>query len=142
MPENSILKGDAFEDDRGILRFVNSFDMTEIVRFYEIEQKGTQIIRGWQGHKLEKKWFYCLSGSFVINIVEIDDFSNPSEHLIPCRIELDSKSPEILAVHNGFATGIKASTSNSRLLVFSNFGLKDSSNDDFRFPKEKWSAVW
>lgn len=116
--------------------------MDEIVRFYEIAPRTQQIIRAWQGHQHEKKWFYCLSGSFVINIVEINDFNDPSDGLIPIKIELDSSNPEILAVPTGFATGIKATSENARLQVFSNVALGESKDDDFRFPLEKWSAEW
>lgn len=142
MSNNLLIKGEVFEDERGTLRFVNAFNMEEVVRFYEITPKNQEIIRAWQGHRFEKKWFYCLSGSFVINIVEINDFNNPSDGLIPIRMELDSSKTMILAVPNGFATGIKAVSKNSRLQVFSNASLEESKDDDFRFPMGKWSAEW
>ncbi|MEC8831076.1 MAG: sugar epimerase [Bacteroidota bacterium] len=142
MSNNLLIKGEVFEDERGTLRFVNAFNMEEVVRFYEIAPKNQEIIRAWQGHQFEKKWFYCLSGSFVINIVEINDFNNPSDGLIPIRMELDSSKAMILAVPNGFATGIKAASKNSRLQVFSNASLEESKDDDFRFPLGKWSAEW
>lgn len=142
MDDNKLIKGELYQDERGTLRSFNLFNMSEIVRLYEIAPKNEQIIRAWQGHQFEKKWFYCLSGSFVINMVEIDNFENPSDRLTPIRIELDSRTPEILAVPNGYATGIKATSAVCRLQVFSNFGLEDSGNDDFRYPLEKWSAVW
>ncbi|PWL39146.1 dTDP-6-deoxy-3,4-keto-hexulose isomerase [Flagellimonas aquimarina] len=142
MINDFLIKGEVFEDERGKLRFINLFDMSEIIRFYEIVPKNQQIIRAWQGHKHEKKWFHCLSGSFIINIIEIDNFSNPSDDLIPTRIVLSSQTPEILAIPNGFATGIMATLENSRLQVFSNFGINESKKDDFRYPLEKWQAEW
>ncbi|NAY91224.1 dTDP-6-deoxy-3,4-keto-hexulose isomerase [Muricauda sp. JGD-17] len=142
MTSDFLIQGDTFTDERGTLRFVNNFDMSEVVRFYEILPKDEDLIRAWQGHQFEKKWFHCISGSFVINLVEIDNFENPSEHLTPKRIELSSQPPEILAVPNGYATGIKASVTGSILQVFSNFGLKESAADDHRYPLEKWSAKW
>nr|WP_299067430.1 sugar epimerase [uncultured Allomuricauda sp.] len=137
-----LIKGEIFEDERGKLSFANTFDMSEIVRFYEIAPKNQQIIRAWQGHELEKKWFNCLSGSFIINIIKVDSFDNPSDYLAPTRMELNSYTAEILAVPGGFATGIKATSKDSRLQVFSNLGLNESKKDDFRFPLEKWSAEW
>ena len=142
MNNNLLIEGEVFEDERGTLRFVNAFKMEEVVRFYEIAPKSQEIIRAWQGHQFEKKWFYCLSGSFVINIVEISDFNNPSDGLIPTRMELDSSNTTILAVPNGFATGIKAASENARLQVFSNATLEESKDDDFRFHLGKWSAEW
>ncbi|MER3318199.1 MAG: hypothetical protein RIB79_07895 [Allomuricauda sp.] len=116
--------------------------MSEIVRFYEISPANQDIIRAWQGHQHEKKWFYCLSGSFVINIIEINDFNRPLEDLTPIRVELDSSNPKILAIPGGFVTGIKATSKNARLQVFSNAALDESKNDDFRFPLNQWSAQW
>ncbi len=142
MISDFLIPGDTFTDARGTLRFANAFDMSEVVRFYEILPIDEGQIRAWQGHRFEKKWFHCLLGSFIINLVEIDNFENPSENLTPIRVELDSGKPNILAVPNGYATGIKASSPGSRLQVFSNFGLKESSEDDYRYPLEKWSAQW
>ncbi|WP_222983941.1 sugar epimerase [Flagellimonas meishanensis] len=142
MISDFLIEGDTFMDDRGTLRFANTFDMSEVVRFYEILPKNQDFIRAWQGHQFEKKWFHCISGSFVINLVEIDNFKAPSEELVPVRIELDSFKPNVLAVPSGYATGIRANTPNSRLQVFSNFGLRESSEDDYRYPLEKWSAQW
>ncbi len=137
-----LIGGGQFEDERGAVRFINDFDMTQVVRFYEIVPKDEKIIRAWQGHKVEKKWFYCLTGSFTINIVEVDDFLSPSDDLRPIRIDLSQEIPKILSVPGGFATGIKASSANSRLQIFSNFDLEESKNDDYRFPMQKWSAQW
>ena len=142
MKDYALIQGEIYEDDRGALRFVNDFNMAEIIRFYEIAPKNEDIIRAWQGHEYEKKWFHCLAGSFVINLVAIDNIKNPSNQLVPQRIELEAGSPQILEVPGGYATGIKASSNNSRLQVFSNYGLEASAADDYRFPLDKWSAVW
>lgn len=142
MADHRLIKGDLFEDERGKLRFVNAFDLQEVVRFYEIAPKNVHVIRAWQAHQQERKWFYCLSGSFVINLVQVDCFDSPSDKLVPLRIEIDDSVPQVLCVPGGYATGIKATTEGSRLQVFSNFGLAASKKDDFRFPLEKWEAKW
>jgi dTDP-4-dehydrorhamnose 3,5-epimerase-like enzyme len=142
MRNNLVIAGDTFQDERGEMRFFNSFNMSEIVRFYEISPVNQDIIRGWQGHQHEKKWFYCLSGGFLINIIEINDFNRPSEDLTPIRVELESSNPRILAVPGGFVTAIKATSNNARLQVFSNAALNESKNDDFRFPLDQWLAKW
>ena len=142
MHSDFLIDVELFQDSRGTMRFANTFDMDEIVRFYEITPANQEHIRAWQGHEHEKKWFYCLSGLFVINVVKIEDFSHPNKNIAPLRFELNTQEPKILSVPGGYATGIKASTDNARLQVFSNTNLKDSSADDYRFPLETWKAIW
>ena len=55
--------GDFHKDERGTVRFVNDFDMSQVVRMYCIEPK-LGVIRAWQGQKVETKWFYAAKGSF------------------------------------------------------------------------------
>ena len=142
MTKQCLIKGEAYKDERGTVSFINAFNMSEVVRLYEIAPKDQLGIRAWQGHRFEKKWFYCISGSFVINIIKLDDFHSPSQDLVPERIVLQSIYPEILSVPNGFVTGIKAIAPNSRLQIFSNFDLGESQQDDYRFPLDQWSAKW
>lgn len=136
------IKGNSFSDNRGEIRFFNSLDMTTIVRFYEIAPSSTEIIRAWQGHKLEKKWFYCHSGAFVINIVNIAEENITLSELSTERFELNDSMPIILEVPAGNATGFKALMPGSKLMVFSNFTLEESTKDDIRFPLETWNAEW
>lgn len=142
MRSKFLIEGEVFEDERGRMQFVNAFNMEGIVRFYEIAPKNQNVIRAWQGHRHERKWFHCLSGSFVINLIELDNFTDPGDHLVPLRFEISASKPEILAVPGGFATGFKASSEDARLQVFSDVSLEDSKNDDIRFPLEKWAAIW
>ncbi len=116
--------------------------MGKIVRFYEIVPNNMNTIRAWQGHKKEKKWFYCSSGGFVMNLIKIDNFEKPSSLLIPERVLLDAKNTVILEISGGYATGFRATEENSRLQVFSNLSLNKSKNDDFRYPIDKWNAKW
>lgn len=138
---NSI-QGENFSDQRGGLNFFNNFDMSEIVRMYEIMPSDISTIRGWQGHRNEKKWFYCNSGAFTFNLVKLDDFNALSKTIAPKRFILEAKKPTVLEISGGYATGFKAQTENSKLLVFSNFSLEESKNDDFRFPVGTWAAQW
>ncbi len=142
MAYNKLISGDTFSDARGQLNFFNAFDMASIVRVYEIKHGNTDVIRAWQAHKKEMKWFYCHTGSFVMYLVEVDDFEQPSDLLKPKRIILDAKNPAILELSGGYATGFKAQEENSTLQVYSNFSLDESKNDDFRYPIEKWDAKW
>jgi len=142
MVYHKLISGANFSDTRGKLNFFNAFDMASIVRFYEIKHENIDIIRAWQAHKEEKKWFYCHAGAFVVNLVEMDDFDSPSSQLKPERFLLEAKNPKVLEISGGYATGFKAVEENSILQVFSNFSLEASKNDDFRYPIEKWDTQW
>ena len=78
----------------------------------------------------------------MVQLIEVDNFEQPSPLLNPKRIVLDAKNPAILEISGGYATGFKAIEENSILQVFSNFSLDESKNDDFRYPIEKWEAKW
>jgi len=142
MGEITVFDGSSHVDERGKLNFFNTFDMKEVVRLYEIEPSTTNIIRAWQGHQEEKKWFYCPTGGFVINLIKIDDFQNPSKKLKVERFILSEDQPSILEVPGGFANGFKSITEGAKLMVFSNFSVAASQKDDFRFPVDQWSAQW
>jgi dTDP-4-dehydrorhamnose 3,5-epimerase len=142
MTSVKLIQGNVFKDERGGLKFFNSFQMSEIKRFYEISPADTSTIRAWQGHKEEKKWFYCNSGAFVVNLIKIDNFEKPSPELKADKYELSAEKPLILEISGGFASGIKATEKNSRLLVFSNFTLEESREDEFRYSPQTWKASW
>ncbi len=136
------IEGSSFVDTRGILNFFNSFNMTEVIRVYEISPANTNDIRGWQAHKNEKKWFYCNAGAIIVNLIEIDDFKTPSKTIAAKQFKLEATKPSILEITGGYATAFKAQEENSKLLVFSNFSLEESKNDDFRYALDQWSAMW
>ncbi|MEO0572685.1 MAG: WxcM-like domain-containing protein [Bacteroidota bacterium] len=142
MNESRAVRGESFHDHRGSLRFFNQFNMQEIVRFYEISPANTELIRGWQGHRIEKKWFYCTKGSFIINVVSMDDHETPSNSVIAAQYLLKESLPEVLFVPKNHATAIKAIKEDAKLQVYSNFTLEESKNDDLRFPLEKWTTNW
>jgi len=139
MPENiTILAGGQHDDARGKLIFFNDFNMAGVKRFYVIEHPDTQIVRAWQGHQKEEKWFYAVDGSFKIVLAQPDNWQNPSAELNTEEFVLDSTEPRILYVPGGFANGFKALKQKSRILVFSSFTVEESSKDNFRFDKSLW----
>ncbi len=143
MSENpKIILGDSFIDNRGVVSFCNDFSLKQIVRFYEITPKDTITVRAWQAHKRESKWFYCTQGAFKINLVKIDSFENPSNDLEVYPYEINDQTPQVLFIPGGYATGFKAILNDSKLMVFSDFDLIDSKEDDFRFETEKWKTKW
>src|SRR5690606_27634439 len=102
-----IIAGDVATDHRGQIRFVNGFDMTEIKRFYIIKNSDTNLVRGWRGHRIEKRWFYVLSGAFFVDIVKIDDWNRTSPELPIKRFRLSQTDQKVLYVPEGHATALK-----------------------------------
>ncbi len=139
MPEKpNIIKGNFFSDSRGLLRFVNDFHFEDVKRFYFIKHFETSIVRAWQGHQIEKKYFYPISGSFLVAWIKIDDFKNPSDDLIPEYHILSSAKSEIIAIPKGYANGLKALEANSEIMVLSDMELDDSIKEKIRYPSHWW----
>jgi len=138
LESTKIISGGQFTDDRGTVSFVNDFDMTSIKRFYAIHHPNEEIIRAWQGHKREKKWFYCVRGSFLINVIQIDSWEQPSMDLVVISHYLESSNPSVLYVPGGHVTGIKAHEADSTLMVYSDMFIDETKDDDFRFEKNNW----
>jgi dTDP-4-dehydrorhamnose 3,5-epimerase len=138
MQKAEIITGGTHTDDRGTLTFFNDFDMKRVRRFYQIDHPDTTIIRAWQAHQIEQKWFYVTRGSFKVILVQPDNWSNPSPDLSYEEFTLQSDQKQVLHIPGGLANGFQALEPNSRLLVFSNFSMKEAGTDDFRFDKNLW----
>ncbi len=134
----NIITGNQFQDARGKLTFVNDFDMSAIRRFYTIEHPDLNVVRAWQGHQVESKWFLVLEGIFEISTVSPDNWEQPSEQLQVDTYLLEAGTPQVLHIPPGNATGFRALQVNSKMIVFSDQLLQDSIKDDFRFPSHYW----
>jgi dTDP-4-dehydrorhamnose 3,5-epimerase-like enzyme len=132
------LKGEVFTDHRGTIRFVNDFEFESIRRFYIIMHSDTSVIRAWQGHKIETKYFYVTKGTFLINWIQVDNWENPSNNLYIHSKVISDKESEVLKVSPGHVSGFKALESDSMVIVFSDLNLTDSKKDDYRFPVDMW----
>jgi dTDP-4-dehydrorhamnose 3,5-epimerase-like enzyme len=131
--DNKLLTGNIFTDDRGKIAYNNDFDASPVKRIYTIENHSTDFIRGWQGHKIEQRWFACMKGSFEISVIEVDDFENPSKDL-PIQKFILQEGPLIyLHIPAGCITAIQALEEKSKLLVMADYGL-GVNNDEYRFP--------
>ena len=133
-----LIHGSKHIDERGIISFVNDFKLEKVVRFYTILHEDVSVIRAWQGHKFETKYFYCLKGKFIMNLVKVDDWNNPSNELIVNTFMLEEDISQVLFVPPGYANGFKAISKGSHLIVYSNKTVKDSQKDDYRFNKDSW----
>ena len=133
-----LIKGGVFEDSRGRLDFVNDFNLTEIKRLYFTTNISVDFFRAWQGHKIESRWFFCVKGKFEIELVQIDDWENPSSELVPVTYSLSSDEPQVLFIPPGYVNGFRALEENSKLMILSDFEMGVNENDDVRFDSTKW----
>jgi len=134
-----IIKGGNYTDERGGLEFYNDFDMSQIKRIYFTTHFDPKVIRAWQGHTIESRWFCTVKGSFQVKLIEIDNWKNPSDELKVLEYRLTTEKQEILYIPNGFVNGFKALEVNSKLMIMSNYKLNEIENDQIRFDKNKWT---
>lgn len=138
MTEISVIPGEIFTDHRGKIASLNAFRFPGVERFYFIHHPDTTVIRGWHGHQHEKKWFYCVKGTFPLGLVQIDNWDSPSPELVPEIVHLSEQESRIVCVPEGYANCIKAETADSILLVFSGKVLDDALEDSWRYDKDLW----
>ena len=106
--------------------------MTQVMRMYCIEPK-LGVIRAWQGHKKETKWFYAAKGSFLVKTVVMSSFERK-------KYLLKDTESKVLEIPGGYYNGFEALESGSVLMVFSDVDLDSSKADDFRVSLDnlKW----
>ena len=132
------ISGENYTDKRGQLEFFNDFDMSPIKRVYFTTHFDSDVIRAWQGHKIESRWFICVKGSFTVKLAEIDDWKYPSQNLKIRKYTLSENEPVVLYIPQGYVNGFKALEQNSKLMIMSNYGFKEIENDQVRFDQNKW----
>ena len=135
-----IIEGEVFHDERGQLSCLNHFGLEGVRRVYFIHHPDISVIRGWHGHRLERKWFYCVHGCFTLGLVEIDNWETPSPTLKPTWLNLNDQESRIVCVPAGWASWIKAEKPDSALMVMSDKSYDEAiaSGDSTRFPQEMW----
>lgn len=138
MSEIKVIKGEEFQDHRGILNSLNNFHFDGIRRGYFIHHPDDSVVRGWHGHQNERKWFYCVKGAFSLAVVKPDDWDNPSDDLIPEIFHLNEKNSQLVCVPVGYANCLKAWEPGSVMMVLSDKILEDALEDSWRYDKEKW----
>lgn len=134
----SIVDGEIFTDHRGQISSLNNFRFPGVERVYFIHHSSEEVIRGWHGHQFEKKWFYCIKGSFTVALVEVDNWESPSTNLIPEVFQLTEVRSQILCIPEGYANCIKANEPNSTLMVFSGKVLDEALTDSWRYESSMW----
>lgn len=137
MTNNQLLitVGNRHQDNRGSITYNNEFDASIIKRIYTIENHSVDFVRGWQGHKIEQRWFAAMKGTFEISVIQVDDFVNPSKDLTIDKYELTDKELTYLHIPKGCITAIQSKEEGSKLLVLSDYALGEV-QDEYRFPLE------
>lgn len=131
----NVIKGNNFIDARGKVHFVNDFDLTPVKRMYRIVHPDVDVIRAWQVHRLESKWFQCVRGAFW---VQIADLATGKVH----SIELTAHKDEVLYIPKGQANGFKALQPDSELLVFSDLTLEKAKLDNEKAAIGTYKETW
>lgn len=134
-----IIKGGQHTDERGQICFNNDFDLSEVKRVYTIENWSTETIRGWQGHRIERRWFSAISGAFKIELILVDDWEKPSRDCKVFSFELLSDKLDILYVPKGYVSKIQSLELGSKLLVMADYLLGEV-KDEYRFEIEYFEA--
>lgn len=131
----TLIKGNLHQDDRGTVRFNNNFLALGVKRMYTLENVDTAFIRAWQGHKIEQRWFSPIMGSFKIKLIEINNWSEPSNDLPILEFILKTESLDVLHIPAGYISSIQALEEHSKLLVLSDYNLGEI-QDEYRFPTD------
>lgn len=130
-----LIKGNSHSDSRGTLFFNNDFDASTIKRIYTIENSNTNFVRGWQGHKIEQRWFLAIKGSFRIQLVAIDNWDCPSYDLEISNFVVNDKNQDVLHIPRGYASSIQALEEGSKLLVMADYRFGEI-QDEYRFEED------
>lgn len=127
-----VINGGSYSDNRGDVTYNNDFDLSSIKRIYSIQNVNTSLVRAWQGHAIERRWFSVVKGSFEIKLIKIDNWENPTKSMEVFSRILNDKNFDVLYVPGGYVSSIKALEENSKLLLMSDYRLGDI-EDEYRF---------
>lgn len=130
-----LIKGESHEDFRGGLVYNNNFEASAIKRIYVIKNKDSAIIRAWQGHKIEQRWFSVMKGSFKIELIAIEDWDRPNKKSERMEFVLRAKKLDVLHVPAGYVSSIQSLEEGSKLLVMADY-LMGVNEDDYRFESD------
>ncbi len=134
----NFIRGGTYTDLRGTINFANDFKLPNVNRFYTIEHSNTDVVRAWQGHEIETKFFFPLKGKFVVAWVKIDDFEHPSANLVAEYKVIKSNEPGVLHIPPGYANGLRALEPNSLIGIFSDMDVGNSVDEKRRYDSNKW----
>lgn len=125
------MQGGCHADVRGTLRYCNGFAMSAVKRFYTIANSAERPIRGWIGHKKERKWFFPLRGRTEILVKSFNAEEQRDGETV--TFVLDATKPGVLDVPPRHWFCIKQD-GDSEVMVFSNCAVGEFEGDDLRRP--------
>lgn len=138
MSDIKVIQGEIFHDERGQISSLNDFHFEGVKRTYIIHHPDASVIRGWHAHQFERKWFYCIKGSFTVALVKVDDWDNPSSDLQAELFHLSENDSRIVCVPAGYANCLKAHEAESIMQVYSDKILSEALLDSWRYDKNMW----
>lgn len=138
MSEIKVISGEIFRDERGQISSLNEFHFEGVRRTYIIHHPDASVVRGWHAHQFERKWFYCIKGSFSVALVKVDNWENPSSDLKAEVFHLTAEESRIVCVPAGYANCLKAHEPGSIMQVFSDKVLPEALGDSWRYDKFMW----
>ena len=133
----TLLEKGISEDHRGSVEYYNSLNLDIFERFYIVSNPTVGTVRAWHGHKVEAKLIKVIHGEFVVGIVEVSDWDNPSQKSKVDKFILNEQSG-VVFIPPGYANGAMNLTPESKAIYFSSLNLDDSLNDDYRFDSKFW----
>lgn len=127
-----LIKGSRHSDSRGQLCYNNDFNLAKVKRIYTIENWERNTIRGWQGHKIESRWFTAVYGSFRVELIAIDNWESPSKNGSLFSFNLFDKELDVLYVPRGYVSKIQSLKPSAKLLVMADYSMGEV-KDDYRY---------
>lgn len=124
--------GSCFIDNRGSLTNNNIVNFERVKRCYIIENNVNNLIRAWQGHKIEQRWFIAIIGNFKITLIKIDNWKNPNKFLKKIEFNLNGNTMDVLHIPPGYVSSIESLSQGSKLFVMSDYNFKEI-EDEYRF---------
>ena len=140
MDEPKLIEGGASFDVRGSLVYNNTFDMSDVRRFYLVENNKQGQIRAWHGHKKEAKYVTIIHGTAKFGVARVKDWENGIIDEIN-HYTLSASNPQILYIPAGHINGFMTLTSGALVMFFSTTTLEESKGDDYRFDAYKFD-IW
>jgi dTDP-4-dehydrorhamnose 3,5-epimerase len=136
-------KGQISIDGRGIVGFNNDLDLSEVKRFYTVQNHKSPFIRAWHGHLKEDKYFLVMNGVAQVIVIPIKKekkeivFDSTHPDFKVHKVVLSSAQPSVYYVPAGYANGIQTLTDDTKILVLSNLTFVQARTDDYRMELNK-----
>ena len=118
-----IISGGQHVDVRGVVRFNNAVNLEQVKRMYTIENSSLAVVRAWQGHQVEQRWFAAVKGDFKIIVAAIDTWPKPSRDIKQVTFIVKAAQLDVLHVPAGYLTSIQQLEENATLIVYADYGL-------------------